>query len=173
MSFLVLVFLISDAFLARLAKWSHPCKHWQPISIWQELWAVPMLPSFIRFGTIGEFPLFFPFWSAVHFLNALPNGPILATVDNQLTTSIFLAVIAATPNTTVPYKSWHQWWVFIIFVLLITHTSLACLASNPHPCNFGQLLSFWQWLLPLPTLPSLIRVGTTGIILLVLLQVQF
>jgi len=41
----VLLLLISDTFLARLAKWFHPCNCRQPISFWQQLWAVPTLPS--------------------------------------------------------------------------------------------------------------------------------
>ena len=57
-------------------------------------------------------------------------------------------------NATVPYKSWHCWWVFIILLLLISHAFLAHLAKWSHPCNHWQVLSFWQWLLPLPTLPS-------------------
>jgi hypothetical protein len=36
------------------------------------------------------------------------------------------------------------------------------LAKWSHPCHRWQSVSIWQWLLPLPTLPSLIRVGTTG-----------
>jgi len=76
--------------------------------------------------------------------------------------TIFLAVISATANATVPYNYWHHRWVFILLVLLITHAFLARLAKWSHPCNRWQVLSFWQWFPPLPTLPSLIRVGTVG-----------
>ena len=77
-----LLLLNNSTFLPCLAKWYHPCNHWQPISIWQQLWAVPMLLFHIRVGTIGDFPSFFCFWSAAHFLYVLPSGPILATIDN-------------------------------------------------------------------------------------------
>jgi hypothetical protein len=87
-------------------------------------------------GAAGTFLTFFCFWSAAHFLQALPSGPILVTFDNQY----------------LPGSSWGHANTII----------LVCLAKWPYPCNHCQLVSFWQWLLPLSTLPSLIIVGTTG-----------
>ena len=207
----VLMVLITHPFLARLANWSHPCNRRRQISLWQQLWAVPTLPSLKRVGTVGEFSSFLCFWSLMYFLHGLPSGPIQETVDSYYlsgsdfrhcqryrplyelvpqvifhhscasdhsriscipcqvvpslqpwTATISLAVIAPTANATVPYKSWHHRWIFIILVLLITHAFLARLAKWSHPGNRGQLLSFWQWFPPLPTLPSLIITGTTG-----------
>ena len=130
--------------------------------------AVPTLPSLIRVGTVGEFPSFFCFWSAAHFLHAFQ----VALSLQPLTTSIFMAVIAATANATVQYNCWHHGWVFIILLVMLQNNhswdvwsicgTLLHASKWPHPCNRWQLVSFWQWLPPLPTLPSLIIVGTTG-----------
>ena len=64
------------------AKWFLPCNHLQLISIWQQLWAVPVLLFVIRVGTVGEFPPLFCFWSAMDFFCTLQSGPVLATNDN-------------------------------------------------------------------------------------------
>ena len=65
-----------------LAKWSHPSNRWQPISILQQLAAVPTLARPRNSDTPDIFLTFFCFWSVTHFLCAFPSGPLLATIDN-------------------------------------------------------------------------------------------
>ena len=127
---IILLLPISCIFLARLPRWYHPCNR-------------------------RQFPSSLYFWSAAHFLHALPSL-------QQLTTNIYLAAIVSSANATVPYNCLHYRWVFIILRLLIRCEFLARLAEWPHPCNCCQLVSPWQWLPLQPTLPSLIIVGTTG-----------
>ena len=151
--------LISDVFLAHLAKRSHPCNFWQPISIWQQLWVVPAPPSLIRVGAMGEFSLFFyccctgihpaclakwlhacnrwQLMSVGHLLWGVPMLPSLLRVGTMGEFSLF-------------------------FYSCCIGIHLACLAKGLHACNRRQPTSVGHLLWDVPTLPSHIRVGTVG-----------